>query len=109
MSKLITVLLASLFATSSFAAAHMGAPMTSPAASKPLEAMKAGDAKTQAAGQAKVDARMAGGDKSAKQPEAMKAGSEKAQANAEAKKNAKVKSGKKNSTDAQMASDAKKL
>ncbi|MES2786702.1 MAG: cell envelope biogenesis protein TolA [Pseudomonadota bacterium] len=109
MSKLITVLLASLFATSSFAAAHAGAPMTSAAASKPVEAMKAGDPKAQNAAQAKVDSRVALGDKSAKQPEAMKAGSEKAQAKAEAKKNAKVKSGKKNSTDAQMASDAKKL
>ncbi|MES2634991.1 MAG: hypothetical protein V4669_18640 [Pseudomonadota bacterium] len=83
--------------------------MTGAAASKPMEAMKAGDPKAQDAAQAKVDARMQAGDKSAKQPEAMKAGSEKAQAKAEAKKDAKVKAGKKNSTDAQMATDAKKL
>lgn len=108
MNKLLALLLASVFATASFAASHMGAaPMTSAANPKPEEAMKAGDPKAQAAAQAKVDAKMKTGDKTAKQPEAMAAGSEKAQAKAEMKKKAKV--GKKNSTDEQMKKDAAKL
>jgi hypothetical protein len=109
MNKLLALLLASAFATVSFAASHTGAaPMTSAANPKPVEAMKAGDPKAQAAAQAKVDAKMQAGDKTAKQPEAMAAGSEKAQAKAEMKKNAKV-SKKKNSTDEQMKKDAAKL
>ncbi|MFC5496839.1 hypothetical protein ACFPOE_04770 [Caenimonas terrae] len=109
MNKLLALLLASLFATASFAASHMGAaPMTSAANPNPTEAMKAGDAKAEAAAQAKVDARMKIGDKTAMQPEAMKAGDAKAQANAEMKKAKKV-AKKKNSTDEQMKKDAAKL
>lgn len=108
MNKLLAVLLASLFATASFAAAHTGAaPMTSAANPKPLEAMKAGDPKAEAAAQAKVDAKIKTGDKSAMQPEAMAQGSDKAKSKAEMKKKAKV--GKKNSTDEQMKKDAAKL
>lgn len=109
MTKLFTLLLASLFATGAFAAAHTGttAPATSAANPKPMEAMTAGDPKAQAAAQAKVDARTKTGDKTAMQPEAMKSGSDKAQARAEAKKKAKV--GKKNSTDDQMKKDSAKL
>jgi hypothetical protein len=113
MNKLLALLLASLFATASFAASHTGAPMTNaPATSaahpKPMEAMKAGDAKAEAAAQAKVDARTSMGDKTAMQPEAMKAGSEKAQSRAEMKKAAK-KAKKRHSTDDQMKKDAAKL
>jgi uncharacterized membrane protein len=108
MNKLLTVLLASLFATGAFAASHMGtAPATSAANPKPVEAMKPGDAKAEAAAQAKVDARTMGTDKKATQPEAMAQGSEKAQAKAESKK--KAKTGKKNSTDEMMKKDAAKL
>ena len=110
MNKLLALLLASLFSTLSFAAAHTGAaPMTSAANPKPLEAMKPGDPKPEAAAQAKVDARMKTGDKTAMQPEAMAQGSEKAQAKAEMKKAKKAKVGKKNSTDEQMKKDAAKL
>lgn len=113
MNKLLALLLASLFATASFAASHTGAPMTTaPATSaanpQPLEAMKAGDPKAQAAAQAKVDAKTSMGDKTAKQPEAMKSGSEKAQAAAEARKAKKVAKAKR-STDDQMKKDAAKL
>ena len=108
MNKLLALLLASMFATASFAAAHTGAaPMTSAANPKPLEAMKAGDPKPEAAAQAKVDAKLKTGDKSAMQPEAMAQGSDKAKSKAEMKKKAKV--GKKNSTDEQMKKDAAKL
>jgi hypothetical protein len=100
MNKLLSLLLASLFASLSFAASHTGAPMA--------EAMKAGDPKAEAAAQAKVDARTRMGDKSAMQPEAMKSGSDKAQANAEMKK-ARKKSKPANSTDEQMKKDAAKL
>jgi len=110
MTKLLAVLLASLFATGAFAASHMGtAPATSAANPKPQEAMKAGDPKAEAAAQAKVDARTMTGDKKAMQPEAMKAGDAKAQAKAEAKVAKKAKTGKKNSTDEQMKKDAAKL
>lgn len=101
MNKLIAILLSSLFATATFAASHVGAPMP--------EAMKAGDAKAEAKAQAKVDSKAKVGDKSAMQPEAMKSGDAKSEAKAEAKKNKKAKIGKKNSTDEQMANDAKKL
>jgi hypothetical protein len=101
MNKLLAIILSSLFATSAFSAAHMGA--------KPMEAMKAGDPKAEAAAQAKVDAKTKTGDQSAMQPEAMKSGSASAQASAEMKKAKKAKSGKKNSTDAQMKKDAAKL
>jgi hypothetical protein len=104
MNKLLATVLATLFATGAFAAAHTGAPMSG---AKPVEAMKAGDPKSEAAAQAKVDAKTKTGDKSAMQPEAMAQGSEKAQAKAEMKKKAKV--GKKNSTDDQMKKDAAKL
>jgi Skp family chaperone for outer membrane proteins len=108
MNKLLALLLASLFATASFAAAHMGtAPATSAANPKPMEAMKSGDPKAEAAAQAKVDAKVKAGDKSAMQPEAMAQGSDKAKAKAEMKKKAKV--GKKNSTDEQMKKDGAKL
>jgi hypothetical protein len=114
MTKLLSVLLASLFATAAFAASHTGtpaavAPATSAANPMPVEAMKAGDAKAEDKAQAKVDARTKTGDKKAMQPEAMTAGSEKAEAKAEMKKNAKVKTGKKNSTDEQMKKDGSKL
>lgn len=109
MNKLLALLLTSLFATMSFGAAHTGAaPMTSAANPKPMEAMKAGDPKAQAAAQAKVDAKVSTGDKTAMQPEAMKSGSDKAQANAEMKKVKKVKKAKR-STDDQMKKDAAKL
>ena len=110
MNKLLTVLLASLFATGAFAAAHMGttAPATSAANPMPTEAMKAGDPKPEAAAQAKVDAKKGMGDKKAMQPEAMAQGSEKAQARAEMKKAAK-KAKKKASTEDQMKKDAAKL
>lgn len=113
MNKLLTMLLASLFATVSFAASHTGAPMTnapmtSAANPKPLEAMKAGDAKPEAAAQAKVDAKTQMGNKTAMQPEAMKSGSDKAQAKAEMKKTSK-KAKKSRSTDEQMKKDAAKL
>lgn len=109
MNKLLAMLIAGLLSTSSFAAAHAGAPMTSPASPTPAEAMKAGDPKAEAAAQSKVDARTSTGDKSAMQPEAMKTGSDKAQAKADMKKAKKAKTGKKNSTDAQMKKDAAKL
>lgn len=114
MNKLLSVLLASLFATTVFAAAHTGtpaavAPATSAANPMPVEAMKAGDAKSEAKAQAKVDARAMSGDKKAMQPEAMKSGSAKAEAKAEMKKDAKAKVGKKNSTDEQMKKDGAKL
>ena len=114
MNKLLAVLLASLFATGAFAAAHTGttAPATSAANPMPTEAMKAGDPKAEAAAQAKVDAKkgMGGGmgDKKAMQPEAMAQGSEKAQARAEMKKAAK-KAKRKASTEDQMKKDAAKL
>ena len=102
MNKLIAILLSSLFATAAFAAAHTGAaPMP--------EAMKPGSPKAEAAAQAKVDAKVKTGDKTAMQPEAMKPGSAKAQAKAEAKHKKKAHTGKKNSTDEQQAKDAKKL
>jgi hypothetical protein len=113
MTKLFAALIAGLIATSSFAASHVGAPM---AAGTPNEAMKAGDAKAEAAAQAKVDARkdaatdtMPKGHMAAMQPEAMKPHSEKAEAKAEMKKRRKAKIGKKNSTDVQMKRDAAKL
>ena len=100
MTKLLALLLASLFASGAFAASHTGAaPMP--------EAMKQTNPKGEAAGQAKVDAKAKTGDKSAAQPEAMAQGSDKAKAAAEAKKKAPV--GKKGSTDEQMGKDAKKL
>jgi hypothetical protein len=109
MTKLLAVLLASLFATGAFAASHMGtAPATSAANPKPMEAMKAGDPKAEAAAQAKVDAKTSMGDKKAMQPEAMAQGSEKAQSKAEMKKTMK-KAKKKNSTEDQMKKDAAKL
>lgn len=110
MTKLLAVLLASLFATGAFAAAHTGttAPATSAANPMPTEAMKAGDPKAEAAAQAKVDAKKGMGDKKAMQPEAMAQGSEKAQARAEMKKAAK-KAKKKASTEDQMKKDAAKL
>ena len=102
MNKLLTVLLASLFATGAFAASHAGgAPMP--------EAMKQTNPKGEVAAQAKVDAKGTATDKSAKQPEAMAQGSTKAQAAAEAKKAKKAKTAKKKSTDEQMNKDAKKL
>ena len=109
MTKLLAVLLASLFATGAFAASHMGtAPATSAANPKPMEAMKAGDPKAEAAAQAKVDAKTSMGDKKAMQPEAMAQGSEKAQSKAEMK-NGMKKAKKKNSTEDQMKKDAAKL
>ena len=102
MNKLIAILLSGLFATTTFAASHVGAaPMP--------EAMKSGDAKSEAAAQAKVDAKAKTGTKTAMQPEAMKSGSDKAQAKAEAKHKKKAHTGKKRSTDEQQAKDAKKL
>ena len=109
MNKLLAVLIAGLFATASFAASHVGAPMAGGAAKTMPEAMKAGDAKPEAAAQAKVDAKAKTGDKSAMQPEAMKAGDSKAEDRAEMKKAKKAKIGKKNSTDEQMKRDAAKL
>lgn len=109
MNKLLAMLVAGFLATSSFAASHTGAPMTSPTNPQPVEAMKPGDRKAQGAAQARVDARSSAADKAAMQPEAMKAGSEKAQARAEMKKAQKAKIGKKNSTDEQMKKDAAKL
>jgi len=70
--------------------------------------MKSGDAKAEAAGQAKVDARAKTGDKSAKQPEVMKAGSDKAQAKADTKKSAKKAESGKKAADDSMATDTKK-
>jgi hypothetical protein len=108
MSKLLAIALSALFATSSFAASHAGAPMTG--ASAPMEAQKAGSPKAQAAAQAKTDAKAQMGDKSATQPQAQMAGSEKAQANAGMKKKAKhKKSHKSRSTATQMNKDAQKL
>ncbi len=101
MNKLIAILLSSLFATATFAASHVGAPMP--------EAQKQGSEKAQAAAETKHMAKPHGTDKTAKQPEAMKSGSDKAQAKAEAKHKKKAHTGKKNSTDEQMAKDAKKL
>ncbi|MDB5947659.1 MAG: hypothetical protein JWQ33_2685 [Ramlibacter sp.] len=109
MTKRLALLLVSLVATASFAASHVGAPMPGGTSKTMPEAMKAGDAKAEAAGQAKVDARTMTGDKSAMQPEAMKSGDAKAQSKAEMKKAKKAKIGKKNSTDAQMNKDAAKL
>ena len=109
MNKLLAVLIAGLFATASFAASHVGAPMAGGAAKNMPEAMKPGDAKPEAAAQAKVDARAKTGDKSAMQPEAMKSGSDVAESKAEMKKAKKAKIGKKNSTDEQMKRDAAKL
>jgi hypothetical protein len=105
MNKLFAALIAGLIASSSFAASHVGAPM---AGAAPMEAMKPGDPKPEAAAQAKVDARKEAS-MTAMQPEAMTAGSEKAEARAEMKKHKKAKIGKKNSTDAQMKRDAEKL
>jgi hypothetical protein len=107
MSKLLAIALSALFATSSFAASHAGAPMSG--ASAPMEAQKAGSEKAQAAAQGKTDAKAPMGDKSAMQPQAQMAGSEKAQANAGMKKKAKHKSHKSRSTAAQMNKDAQKL
>ena len=76
---------------------------------KPVEAMKAGDPKAQAAAQAKVDARPQVGDKSAMQPEAMKAGSENAKAAGERKKNARPDIATKKSSGERMKKDAAKL
>ena len=109
MNKLLALLLTSVFASVTFAAAHTTAPMTSAANPKPEEAMKSGNDKAQAKAQAKVDAKVTTGDKTAKQPEAMKAGSDKAQAKADVKKDTKPKVGKKASTDEQMKKDAAKL
>ena len=109
MNKRITMLLVSVFATASFAASHVGAPMAGGTAKTMPEAMKAGDPKAEAAAQAKVDAKAKVGDKSAMQPEAMKAGDSKSESRAEMKKAKKAKVGKKNSTDEQMKKDAAKL
>lgn len=106
MIKFFAAILLATCSSFSFAAAHAGAPMSGAA---PVEAMKAGDAKAQAAGQAKVDARPTTGNKAATQPEAMKAGDAKSQMVAEKKKASKPKKAKKASADAQMATDAKKL
>jgi hypothetical protein len=109
MNKRLSLLLVSLFATASFAASHVGAPMAGDTSKTMPEAMKSGDAKSEAAAQAKVDARTKTGDKSAMQPEAMKSGDAKSESRAEMKKAKKAKVGKKNSTDEQMKKDAAKL
>lgn len=109
MNKRLALLLVSLFATASFAASHVGAPMAGDTSKTMPEAMKSGDAKSEAAAQAKVDARAKTGDKSAMQPEAMKSGSDMAQSKADMKKAKKAKVGKKHSTDDQMKKDAAKL
>ena len=115
MTKLFCALIAGFIATSSFAASHVGAPM---AGAAPVEAMRAGDPKPEAAAQAKVDARKAASmgtmqkGMPAMQPEAMKSRSDMAESKAEMKKMKKMKKakvGKKNSTDAQMKRDAAKL
>jgi hypothetical protein len=106
MKKHLALLLVSLFATASFAASHVGAPMAGGTSKTMPEAMKSGDAKAEAAAQAKVDARPQTGDKSAMQPEAMKSGSD---TTTHSMKKKKAKVGKKNSTDAQMKRDAAKL
>lgn len=70
-TKLLTLLLASLFASGAIAAAHMGtttAPATSAANPKPTEAMTPGDPKAQAAAQTKVEARTKTGDTTAMHP-----------------------------------------
>ncbi len=109
MNKPLSLLLVSLFATASFAASHVGAPMADGTSKTMPEAMKAGDPKAEAAAQSKVDAKAKMGDKSAMQPEAMKSGDSTAQSKAEMKKAKKAKTGKKNSTDDQMKKDAAKL
>ena len=109
MKKSLALLLVSLFATASFAASHVGAPMAGGTDKTMPEAMKAGDPKAEAAAQAKVDAKMKGGTKAAMQPEAMKSGDAKSEGAAEAKKAKKAKVGKKRSTDEQMKKDAEKL
>ena len=109
MNKFLILLLSTVFATGAFAAAHTGgAPMPAKSASMP-EAQTAGSDKPKAVAEGKHKAKAHGSDKSAKQPEAQAAGSDKAKARAEAKQAAKAKTGKKNSTDEQMAKDAKKL
>lgn len=109
MNKFAILILSSVFATGAFAASHTGgAPMPAKSASMP-EAQTAGSAKPKAAAEDKHNAKAHGSDKSAKQPEAQAAGSDKAKASAEAKHKAKAHTGKKNSTDEQMAKDAKKL
>ncbi len=109
MTKFLSLLLVSAFATASFAASHVGAPMAGGASKTMPEAMKSGDPKAEAAAQANVDAKTKVGDKSAMQPEAMKSGDTMAQSKAEMKKAKKAKTGKKNSTDEQMKKDAGKL
>jgi hypothetical protein len=109
MNKVMTLLLASVFVTASFAASHMGAPMTGASAAKMPEAQTQGSAKPKAAAEARHEAKTHGTDPTAKQPEAMKSGSDKAQAKAEAKHLKKAHTGKKNSTDEQMKKDAAKL
>ena len=109
MKKSLALLLVSLFATASFAASHVGAPMAGGTDKTMPEAMKSGDPKSEAAAQAKVDAKMKSGDKSAMQPEAMKSGDAKSEAVAEKKKMKQAKIGKKRSTDEQMKNDAAKL
>ena len=103
MNKRLALLLVSLFATASFAASHVAAPMTGDKTMP--EAMKSGDAKSEAAAQAKVDSRAKTGDKAAMQPEAMKSGSD----TPTPMKKKKAKVGKKNPTDEQMNKDAAKL
>lgn len=109
MNKLLAILLSAFFATGAFAASHAGAPMAASSATTMPEAMKSGDAKAQAAAQAKVDKKAKTGSKAASQPEAMKSGDAKAEAAAQAKVDKKAKTGTKNSTEEQMKSDAKKL
>ena len=93
MKKFLPLLLVSLFATASFAASHVGAPMAGDTSKTMPEAMKSGDAKSEAAAQSKVDARAKTGDKSAMQPEAMKSGDSMAQSKSEMKKAKKAKVG----------------
>jgi len=95
MNQLVPLLLSSLFALSAFA--------------QPIEAMKPGDPKAEAAAQAKVDARPASRSKAAKQPEANRSTNDRAVAVAESRKAKKARIGKKNSTAAQMERDRAKL
>lgn len=98
MKNTFTALIAATFASVTFAA--------SDTATMP-EAMKSGDAKAQAAAQAKVDATSMGASSSATMPEAMRHGNAKAEANADARNATK---GKLPITpDEQMANDYKKL
>jgi hypothetical protein len=66
MNKAITLLLASVFASASFAASHVGAPMAGASAAKMPEAQTQGSEKPKAAAEAKHKAKTHGTDPTAK-------------------------------------------